>query len=90
MWAAATNDVREELLNMGVDINARNDEGETVLFELWDPSAVPFLAQHGLDLNARNRYGEDAIRSYQRRHMIAPAMKEAIEKASAESTSAPR
>ena len=90
MWAAATDNVREELLKMGLDINAQNDEGETVLFGLWDVSAVPFFAQHGLDLNLRNHHGEDAIQNYQRRHINFPAMKVAIEKASVKGDAMPR
>jgi ankyrin repeat protein len=83
MWFAATDNVREQLLKMGLDINAQNDEGETVLFGIYDVGAIPFLVQHGLDLNVRNHHGEDAIQSYQRRRVNFPAMKEAIEKASA-------
>lgn len=82
LWVAATNNVRQQLLNMGIDINARNNDGDTVLFHLWDANAVTFLIQHGLDVNIRNHFGEDAIQSYQRRHIIiSPEMKAAIEKA---------
>jgi hypothetical protein len=49
LWEAATDEVREELLKMGVDINVRNNDGETALFGLLDVNAVPFLAPHGLD-----------------------------------------
>jgi hypothetical protein len=90
MWGAVTDNVREELLKLGLDINAQNDEGETVLFGLGDVGAVPFFAQHGLDLSVRNHHGEDAIQSYRRRRFNFPEMQAAIEKESAKGETIPR
>jgi ankyrin repeat protein len=90
MWETAADDVREELLKMGLDINAENNEGETVLFGLSDVNAVPFFAQNGLDLSVRNHHGEDAIQSYQHRRFNFPQMQVAIEKAFANGDVAPR
>lgn len=50
-------EILQLLLHHGADINARNDEGVTLLHILTDPDAVPLLVRHGADLEARDARG---------------------------------
>jgi ankyrin repeat protein len=45
------------LLANGADINARNDEGVTLLHIITDPDAVSLLVQRGADIEARDVRG---------------------------------
>jgi uncharacterized protein len=45
------------LLAAGADINARNDEGVTLLHIITDPDAVDVLVQKGADIEARDVNG---------------------------------
>jgi ankyrin repeat protein len=50
------------LVGAGVDVNSRNDEGETPLFSAcFNASSVRPLAAAGADLNAKNRDGLTAL-----------------------------
>ena len=49
------NDVEEELLKLGEDVNARNKDGEKPIFTTVDNDAIPLCIEHGADLSIRNR-----------------------------------
>jgi ankyrin repeat protein len=48
-------DVEEELLKLGEDVNARNQDGETPIFTTVDNDAIPIFTEHGADLSIRNK-----------------------------------
>ncbi|WP_312944214.1 ankyrin repeat domain-containing protein [Agrobacterium sp.] len=50
-------DILDLLLTAGADINARNDEGVTILHIITDPDAVSLLVQNGADVEARAANG---------------------------------
>lgn len=45
------------LLENGADINARNDDGVTILHIVTDPNAVPMLVKSGAMIEARDKNG---------------------------------
>lgn len=45
------------LLENGADINARNDDGVTILHIVTDPNAVPMLVKSGAMVEARDKRG---------------------------------
>ncbi len=45
------------LLENGADINARNDDGVTILHIVTDPNAVPMLVKSGAMIDARDKNG---------------------------------
>ena len=57
------------LLDLGLDINAANDNGDTVLHMAvtgrGSPEIVRFLLAHGANLQAQNKRGSDAARGRQ-------------------------
>jgi len=48
------NDVEEELLKLGEDVNARSKDGEKPIFTTVDNDAIPLCIEHGADLSIRN------------------------------------
>lgn len=50
-------DILDLLLTAGADINARNDEGVTLLHIITDPDAVSVLVEKGADIEARDTNG---------------------------------
>ena len=50
-------DILDLLLSAGADINAKNDEGVTLLHIIADPDAVSLLVQRGADIEARDGKG---------------------------------
>jgi ankyrin repeat protein len=62
--AAATNDVAkvQAMLNESMDVNARNENGETaLLIGSPHPKIVKILLAAGADVNARNKFGETPL-----------------------------
>jgi ankyrin repeat protein len=53
--------VAEELLKLGADVNARNNDGETPIFTAFDPDSIPLLIAHGADLTIRNKRGQTVM-----------------------------
>jgi len=52
----------ELLVAAGANVNQKNDQGQTPLFNAcWDGRAVALLAQAGADLNARDASGQTAL-----------------------------
>jgi hypothetical protein len=45
----------------GIDVNARGELGQTILFEIVSDQVYPFLEAHTLDLNAQNIDGNTAL-----------------------------
>ena len=57
-------DMATKLVQNGIDINAINNQGETVLFDAVrknDTEAVAFLLKDGIDVNKRNKRFETAL-----------------------------
>jgi uncharacterized protein len=50
-------EILDLLLANGADINARNDEGATLLHIITDPDAIALLVGKGADLEARDKRG---------------------------------
>lgn len=50
-------EILEALLANGANINARNDEGITILHVITDPAAIPLLLKKGADIEARDVRG---------------------------------
>lgn len=61
--AAQTGDVAslDKQLSRGLDINARDANGRTLLLATQDPGVAAYLAQHGADLNAVGNDGASAL-----------------------------
>ncbi|OWV64659.1 hypothetical protein ATY76_20270 [Rhizobium sp. R339] len=54
-------EILELLLTNGADINARNDEGITILHIVTDPEAVNILIEKGADIEARDNRGRTPL-----------------------------
>jgi len=50
----------ETLIELGADVNARNNAGETPIFTTLVCEAIPILIAHGTDLTIRNNKGQSA------------------------------
>ena len=48
-------------VSQGANPNLVDDEGQTALFEIYDPDAVDELAKHGADMNHLNKEGQSAV-----------------------------
>lgn len=53
--------MEEELLKLGANVNARNNDGETPIFTTVDDDAIPLFIKYGADLTIRNNKGETVI-----------------------------
>jgi len=71
-------DVEEELLKLGANVNARNNDGETPIFTTVDNDAIPLFIAHGADLSIRNNKGETVVEAAQSK---GPLRQEALRKA---------
>ncbi|MBY3186663.1 ankyrin repeat domain-containing protein [Rhizobium laguerreae] len=54
-------EILELLLANGADINARNDEGISILHIITDPEAVNLLMEKGADIEARDNRGRTPL-----------------------------
>ncbi|MBY5549625.1 ankyrin repeat domain-containing protein [Rhizobium leguminosarum] len=54
-------EILELLLANGADINARNDEGISILHIITDPEAVNLLVEKGADIEARDNRGRTPL-----------------------------
>ena len=59
--------MEEELLKLGADVNARNNDGETPIFTTVDDKALLLFIEHGADLSIRNNKGETVIEAAQKK-----------------------
>lgn len=59
--------VEEELIKLGADVNARNNNGETPIFTSGN-DVIPILIQHGADLTIRNNKGKTVFDVAKERH----------------------
>jgi ankyrin repeat protein len=71
-------DVKEELLRLGADVNARNNDGETPIFTNVSNDAISLFIQHGADLTIRNNDGKTVFEAAKEK---GAAREEALRKA---------
>jgi ankyrin repeat protein len=66
VYAAATGNLRtvERLLDAGLPINARNEDGSTALYGAAVQGQMPvirYLVEHGAEPNIKNNFGRTAL-----------------------------
>lgn len=54
-------DFLSELLLLGIDINARDNEGRTALMHVYDTTLAKFLLAHGADVNLKDNEGNSVL-----------------------------
>jgi ankyrin repeat protein len=71
--------VEEELLKLGADLNARNNDGETPIFTTVDNDATPLFIEHGADLSIRNNKCKTVMDRQRKRPLRQGALRKAIQ-----------
>jgi len=82
---ATTNEIAQFFLDQGLDINARDEDGYTLLIrsgEPFDRPSIAFLLEHGADPNAKAKDGTTALKLAQG-HFGHPEDVELLKKAGA-------
>jgi ankyrin repeat protein len=67
---ATTNEIAQFFLDRGLDINARDQDGYTLLIRSGEPfhrPSIAFLLEHGADPNAKAKDGTTALKLAQGR-----------------------
>ncbi|MEW9097092.1 MAG: ankyrin repeat domain-containing protein [Clostridiaceae bacterium] len=54
-------EILQFLLDNGVDVNDKNDDGNTALFTVLYPNIAEMLIENGANINERNKFGDTPL-----------------------------